>query len=50
VVGLRGGFNNCQYLRRIDPNGPRENNEFDHIDPALPAFKPCNKRLVTLEP
>jgi hypothetical protein len=50
VVGLRGGFNKCQNLRRIEPNGPCENDEFNHIDPALPAFDPCNKRLMAFEP
>ena len=49
MVGLRGGFDDFQYIRRIEPNRAGQDNEFDDIDPALATFNTGNERLVMLE-
>lgn len=38
VVGLRGGFDDRQYLERVRSNGTRQLDELNDVDPALSAF------------
>ena len=49
VVGLRGGFDDRQYLEGIKSHCSRQLNEFDDVDPALSAFDTSNERLVMPE-
>lgn len=49
VVGLRGGFDDRQNFERVEPNGPRQNDEFDDVNPALAAFNARHEGLMALE-
>ena len=50
VVGLRGGFDDRQNIERVKPDGARQNDQFDDVDPAFAALNTRNERLMALEP
>ncbi len=38
VVGLRGGFDDRQYLERVKSNGTGQCDELNNVNPTLSAF------------
>jgi len=38
VVGLRGGFDDRQYLERVKSNGSGQCDELNDVNPAFSAF------------
>lgn len=43
VVGLRGSFDNRQYLERVKSNGTRQLDELNDVNSALSAFNTGHK-------
>jgi len=49
-VALPGrGISSCQQGRDVSPKRTGQNNQLDDINPALAAFNPSNKRLMTFQ-